>query len=293
MTATPGMPARLCLSTFVRGLSGLRERASHAGIAAISPASRYCVSRCTIGMRAARQLWKKRALAASTRSARSGASGMVATAGSRCPRCRSMATTAGTGRSTPRSIPKAGNLLPRHERGVDHVRHALAADRADREVHVLEREAVGRDLLQRKALGCELRESELAGPVAVAARALDGDEFHRDPLEREIRKFLHFALDHDRPALALQRFHAEQDREGPGARGAVERDVDAFASRDLLDAREGVLLLHVDHVVGAQFFRDLHPRGVLGGARDDDERGARLLADDGLRQPLLTGPLDK
>src|SRR5262245_15788975 len=104
MTATPGMPARLCLRTFLRGLSGLRERASHAGIDAISSASRYWVSRCTIGIPAARQRLKKRAFAATTRSARSAARGMVATAGSRCPRCKSMATTAGTGRSTPRSI---------------------------------------------------------------------------------------------------------------------------------------------------------------------------------------------
>src|SRR5438552_11640103 len=282
MTATPGMPARLCLSTFVRGLSGLRERASHAGMEAISPASRYCVSRCTIGMASARQLWKKRALAASTRAARSGASGMVATAGSRCPRCRSMATTAGTGRSTPRSIPKAGKLLPGHERGVDHVGHALAAYRADGEVDFLQSKLVGGDLLQRKALRRELREGELAGLVAVAAGALDGDEFHRDPLEREVRELLHLALDHYRPAFALQGLHAEQDGEGPRARGAIERDVHAAAGGDLLDACERILLLHVDYVVGAQFFRDPHPRGVLGGARDDDERCARLLADHGL-----------
>src|SRR5216117_624394 len=187
----------------------------------------------------------------------------------------------------------AGNLLPGHERGVDHVRHALAADRADGEVHVLQPEAVGGDFLQRKTLRGELSEGELAGLVAVAARALDGDEFHRDPFEREVRELLHLALHHDRPAFALQGLYAEQDREGPGARGAVERDVHAAAPGDLLDARERILLLHVDHVIGAQFFRDLHPRGVLGGARDDDERGARLLADDDLRQPLLTGPLDE
>ncbi len=154
---------------------------------------------------------------------------------------------------------------------MDHVRHALSADRADGEVHVFEREAVGRDLLQRKALGCELREGELAGLVAVAARALDGDEFHRDTLEREIREFLHLALDHDRPALALQGLHAEQDGESARARGAVERDVHPAASRDLPDARKRVLLLHVDHVVGAELLGDFHPRRVLGGARHDDE----------------------
>ena len=116
----------------------------------------------------------------------------------------------------------------------------------------------------------------------MAARALDGDEFHRDTLERKIRELLHLALDHDRPALALQRFYAEQDRESPGTRGTVERNVHAAAGGDLLDACERVFFLHVDHVVGAEFLGDFQPRGVLGGACDDDERGARLLADHGL-----------
>src|SRR5258708_3040056 len=222
MTATPGMPARLCLSTFERGLSGLRERASHAGMAAISAASRYCVSRCTIGMPAARQLWKKRALAASTRPARAGRryrpvysqvhSFSLCYRGTAPPTATCL---------MPKTTAVAGELLPRHKRSVDHVRHPLSADRADGEVDFLQSKFVGRDLLQRKALGRELREGELAGSVAVAARALDGDEFHRDPLEREIREFLHLALDHDRPALALQGLHTEQNREGPGAGGAV------------------------------------------------------------------------
>src|SRR5438445_464135 len=135
-----------------------------------------------------------------------------------------MATTAGTGQSAPKSI-FFRKLPPGHKGSVDHVGHALAAYGADCEVHVLQPEAVGGDLLKRKALRGELREGELAGLVAVAARALDGDEFHRNPLEREVRELLHLALDHDRPALALQGLDAEQDGEGAGAGRAVERDV--------------------------------------------------------------------
>src|SRR6266516_5510393 len=82
------------------------------------------------------------------------------------------------------SLCRAGNLLPGYERGVDHVRHALAAHRTDGEIDFLQSKLVGGDLLQRKALRGELSEGELAGLVAVAARALDGDEFHRDPFER-------------------------------------------------------------------------------------------------------------
>src|SRR5215813_14347545 len=80
------------------------------------------------------------------------------------------------------------SLQPRHQRRVDHVRHALAADRADREVDVLEAEAVRGHELEREALGGELRERKLAGLVAVAARALHGDELDRELLEREVRE---------------------------------------------------------------------------------------------------------
>src|SRR5215470_12134778 len=181
----------------------------------------------------------------------------------------------------------AASLLPGHQRRVDHILHTLAADRADGEVHVLEPEPVGRHQLERKALRSELRQRQLAGLVAVAARALDGDELHGDLLEREVREFLQLALHHDGAGLALERLHAEQDGDGAGAGGAVERDVDALAAGDLHDARQRVLLLHVDHVVGAELLGDLEPGAVLGGAGDDDERGAGLLADHRLRQALL------
>ena len=66
------------------------------------------------------------------------------------------------------------------------------------------------------------------------------------------------ALHHDDAALALERLDAEQDRDGAGAGGAVERDVDALAAGDLHDARERVFLLHVDDVIGAELLGDLH-----------------------------------
>jgi hypothetical protein len=80
----------------------------------------------------------------------------------------------------------------------------------------------------------------------VSARALDGDELHGDFFEREIGELLHLALDHDGSPLALERFDAEQNRNRPGAGGAIERHVDALAAGDLHDARERVLLLDVD-----------------------------------------------
>src|SRR5262249_10521127 len=174
-----------------------------------------------------------------------------------------------------------GFSLPRHKRGVDHIGHALAADGPDGEIHVLEPEFVGRDLLQREALRGKLRERELARLEAVATRALDGDELHRDLFAREIGEVLHRALNHDGAALALERFQAEQDRDGSGAGGAVERHVHALAGGDLHDARERILVLDVDDEVGAELFRDRHARAVFGRAGDDDERGAGLLADDG------------
>src|SRR5262249_2666172 len=54
-------------------------------------------------------------------------------------------------------------LEPGHQRGVDHIRHALAADRADGEVDVLEPELVRGDQLQREPLRRQLLERQLAG----------------------------------------------------------------------------------------------------------------------------------
>src|SRR5262249_29450557 len=112
-------------------------------------------------------------------------------------------------------------LHPRHQRGVDHVRHALAADRLDRLVDLVEAEAVRRHQLQREALRRKLRQSELAGLVAVAAGALHGDELHGELLQWEVRKFAELTLRDDHAGLALERLDAEQDRNRAGARGAV------------------------------------------------------------------------
>ena len=54
-----------------------------------------------------------------------------------------------------------------------------------------------------------------------------------------------------------------------------------------------VFLLHVDDVVGTELFGHLDARPVLGGAGDDDQRRAGLLADHGLRQALLARALDQ
>src|SRR5438034_6539122 len=61
--------------------------------------------------------------------------------------------------------------------------------------------------LQRKALRCELLQGELAGPVAVAARALDRDELDRDFAERKTRKLRQFALHQDRKSTRLNSSH--------------------------------------------------------------------------------------
>src|SRR5262249_15450273 len=129
--------------------------------------------------------------------------------------------------------------------------------------------------------------------LKLCPRALDGDELHGDFFQREIGELLHLALDHDGSTLALERFDAEQNRNRPGAGGAIERHVDALAARDLHDARERIFLLDVDGEVGAELPRDLHAHAVLGGAGDDDERGARLFADHRLREPLLARALDE
>src|SRR5665213_779356 len=58
--------------------------------------------------------------------------------------------------------------FPRHQRGVDHVRHALAADRLDRLVHLVQPKPVRRHQFQRKALRGQLLQRQFASPVAVA-----------------------------------------------------------------------------------------------------------------------------
>src|SRR6516162_924607 len=176
---------------------------------------------------------------------------------------------------------------------MDHVGDALATDRADGEVDLVEPEAVGRDQFEREALGGKLRQGKLAGLVAMTARAFHGDEFHRELFQREIRKLSHLALSDDHPSFAFERLDAEQHRNGAGAGGAVERDVDAFAAGNRHDAGERILPVDVDDVIGAKLLGDVKPRFVLRGTGDDDQRGTGLFADHGLRQPLLAGALDQ
>src|SRR5215216_928750 len=129
---------------------------------------------------------------------------------------------------------------------MNHVGHALPADRLDGEVDVLQCESMRRDLLERKALRRELRQRQLARPVAVAARALEGDELHRDSLQRKVRELLELTLHYHRAAFALERFDPEQDGNGAGAGGAVEHDVYALGAGDVPDARERVLFINID-----------------------------------------------
>src|SRR6185436_17965439 len=84
--------------------------------------------------------------------------------------------------------------LPRHQRGVDYIRHALVADRADGEIDVVQSELVRRDQLERETLRRDLLECQFARLVAVAARALHGDELHREFFEGEVRELAQFSL---------------------------------------------------------------------------------------------------
>ena len=176
---------------------------------------------------------------------------------------------------------------------MDHVRDPVTADGLDGEVHVLQAESMRRDLFQWEAMRGELRERELARLVAVAARALRGDRLHREAANGKVRELGHFALDDDGSGLAFHRLDAEQDRDGPRARGAIEHHVDTLVAGDLHDAGERIFLVHVDHMVGAKELRDFEPGAVLRRSRDDDEGCPRLLADHRLRKALLARALDE
>ena len=55
---------------------------------------------------------------------------------------------------SPRTSPELAipGLLPGHERSVNHVRHSVAANRLDRQIHVFEPKRVRCNLLQRKSM---------------------------------------------------------------------------------------------------------------------------------------------
>src|SRR5947199_882485 len=104
--------------------------------------------------------------------------------------------------------PSVPTSQPWHERGVNHIRHTLSTDRSNGKVDILEGEPVRRDELQRKTLGRELLECQLARLVAVTTRAGHGDELHREPADGEVRKVRHLALCNDPAAFALERLDA-------------------------------------------------------------------------------------
>src|SRR5262245_36241143 len=82
----------------------------------------------------------------------------------------------------------AAASLPRHQRCVDHVGHALAADRFDGEVDILQAEAMRGDEIKWKAPRRELCERKLARFVTVPACALHRDILDRHFAERKIRE---------------------------------------------------------------------------------------------------------
>src|ERR1700742_836051 len=96
------MPAILWRKTFLRVALGSSARERQNGLLAISCTSRSWVSRWITGMFTVRAQSNRRLLAAMTCFATSGEVGMVATSMSRWPRCKSIATIAALGRSTPR-----------------------------------------------------------------------------------------------------------------------------------------------------------------------------------------------
>src|SRR5688572_5973695 len=123
-------------------------------------------------------------------------------------------------RRKPRRTKKS---LPGVDRDVDHVRLALAADRLQRPVDLLETEGVGDCLLQREAVRGELLQRELARLVGVAARALHRRVFLGHAVDREVREVGHLiALDDKDARLALERGDAEQHGCGARARRAVD-----------------------------------------------------------------------
>src|SRR4029077_6083566 len=134
---------------------------------------------------------------------------------------------------------------------MNHIWHALATYRSNCKVHVSQPKGVGRHFFQRETMRCKLLQGKFTRFVAVPTRALDGYELHRDFGDREVRKFRHFSLNHDRSTLALERVDSEQHWKGSRARCAIEHHIHALAIRDLHDASERILLLHVDHMVSS------------------------------------------
>src|SRR5207237_2888005 len=101
-------------------------------------------------------------------------------------------------------------FVPRKKRGVDHVRHAMATDRLDRQIYILQSEPVRRDLFQRKPFGCNLLECELARFETVPPSALHGNSFNGDFTDWEIRKIRHHASHNHASSAAPQAVHTPE-----------------------------------------------------------------------------------
>ena len=93
-----------------------------------------------------------------------------------------------------------------------------------------------------------------------------------------------------RPERARQH-HRERNRRG-GDRGDVHHDVGHRAVGELADARDRVLLLHVDHRVGAERERRVEAQAVGGRTGDDHRARAGGPRRHQARQALVAGPLD-
>ena len=147
---------------------------------------------------------------------------------------------------------------------MDHVWYAFAPDRTDRKIDVLQSEAMGRDLLQRESLGGKSVPAPVRKLCKLCPRALF--MVMNFTVNLSMGKFGNSFISPCATITPPLRFRASIPS-NIGMRAcacrAVERDVDAFAGGDLHDARKRVLLLNVDHMIGAENFGDVQARPVF------------------------------
>src|SRR5262245_61306117 len=124
--------------------------------------------------------------------------------------------------------------------------------------------------------------------------ALQRHAFSGEATNRKRREFLiALALNDHRSAATLCRLYAKQRRRSSRAYSAVDDDVDTASARELLNDRQRILCLDVDHSVGSEGLCYFKPSRVFGRARDDDERGARLPGRHQAAESLLTWTLNE
>ena len=93
---------------------------------------------------------------------------------------------------------------------------------------------------------------QLAGAVAVAARALDRDGLLGELLDRKVGEGRELALDQQRALAPLEHVDAEQHGSDARPRRAVEHEVDTLAAGGVHDPLLNIVLLDVDRLVGAE-----------------------------------------